>query len=73
MMVIMSTSGVNVGRIYPADRCTWTQSDSADGNGYIIEEAFFFDGTSSTGTGITNPLLGYIGKSGRFVPITDLT
>ena len=58
----------------PADRCLWSQTytpnagDERSGN-YEISNAFVI-GTSSS-IAITNPVLGFIGKSGRFVAITD--
>ena len=76
MMVIMGTStlpGQSVGNnIHPADRCTWTQS-AATGGGYAIADALFFPGAGGTGSEITitNPRLGFIGKSGRFVEIAS--
>ena len=67
-------------RIYPADRCAWNDVPSSDGRGYTIADAIFYTGGTQPGANNTvNPLtisieeavLGYIGKSGRFVPITD--
>ena len=66
--------------IYPADRCTWVQEPSSDGGGYAITSATFYNGnddgtelrTSSIPGAHVGPVrLGYIGKSGRFVAITD--
>ena len=67
--------------LYPADRCTWVQNASTNGSGYYITEAVFYNGAEATGVSLTStPIpgghvgtvrLGYIGKSGRFVPITD--
>ena len=60
----------------PADRCTWEQSYSAADNQYSIAQVRFWPGAgtdaqiSVTGTN-TDVALGYIGKSGRFVGITD--
>ena len=54
--------------IFPADRCTWTQLNDPQG-GYLIDDAYFWDGTTTGGTTIDNPRLGFIGKSGRFVEI----
>ena len=67
---------------FPADRCVWTVSDSSDDRGYRVVGAFFYDGASaSLTTGEAAPAalhgtnliirFGYIGKSGRFVPVTD--
>ena len=66
MLVIKSES---TGIIYPADSCTWKQAASASGNGYTINTANFY-GTGSA-VSIANPVLGIIGKSGRFVKISD--
>ena len=68
--------------IFPADRCTWIQEDSADGNGYHIRSANFYPGTGTTvaqlldvnttaGIEVLDLRLGYLGKTGRFVAITD--
>lgn len=65
MIVIKDSAGV----IYPADQCTWKQADSSSGSGYTINTAKFY-GTGS-GVAITGPSLGIIGKSGRFVKISD--
>ena len=68
--------------ILPADRCVWRQS-SVDG-GYQIQAASVIGGAGGTGSGNSAEVidvrldssegdtitLGYIGKSGRFVPIT---
>ena len=66
MLVIKSDS---TGVIYPADNCSWKQAASASGNGYTINTANFY-GTGSA-VAIANPVLGIIGKSGRFVKISD--
>ena len=55
---------------FPADRCVWSQSYDANERSYTITGARFF-GNGSTSAAIQNAELGYIGKSGRFVPITD--
>ena len=66
MLVIKSaTTGV----IYPADNCTWIEAASSSGNGYTINTANFY-GTGAA-VAIANPVLGFIGKSGRFVKISD--
>ena len=68
--------------IFPADRCTWQQAASADGRGYSISQAHFWPGVAVTQPGtaggptqdavqLSNEVLGVIGKSGRFVAITD--
>ena len=66
MLVIKSDS---TGVIYPADNCTWKQAASASGQGYTINTANFY-GTGAAVV-IANPVLGIIGKSGRFVKISD--
>jgi len=65
MLVLKDSAGV----IYPADSCTWKEAASASGNGYTINTANFY-GTGSA-VSITGPILGFIGKSGRFVKISD--
>ena len=55
---------------FPADRCVWSQSYNANTRQYTITSARFF-GITAGGAAITNPELGHIGKSGRFVPITE--
>jgi len=66
MLVIKNnTTGV----IYPADNCSWKEAASSSGNGYTINTANFY-GTGSA-VAITSPVLGFIGKSGRFVKISD--
>ena len=54
--------------IYPADRCTWHVQE-AEGGGYEIVSAQFWNGASTTPTDIPFARLGFIGKSGRFVEI----
>lgn len=80
MMMIQGTIGSLTNRLFPADRCSWSQDDDTDDRGYIITDAIFYPGrtgeiggqtVSGAGIQISNPQLGYIGKSGRFVPITD--
>lgn len=56
--------------IFPADRCTWQQAVGPNGNGYAITNARFV-AISGNAITITNPELGYIGKSGRFVQIAS--
>ena len=66
-------------RLLPADRCLWEQLPDSTG-GYTIENVRFFGGSTAngilfatTGSGTINydARLGYIGKSGRFVPISN--
>jgi hypothetical protein len=64
MLVIKNeTSGV----IYPADLCTWKEA-AASGGGYSINTANFY-GTGAA-VSIATPVLGHIGKSGRFVKMS---
>jgi len=65
-LLVISTDPAAV-VLYPADRCTWRQF--SEDQGYSIDQALFFDGTTAGGTAILEPALGYIGKSGRFVEI----
>lgn len=66
MLVIKSdTTGV----IYPADACSWKEAASTSGYGYTINTANFY-GTGAA-VAIANPVLGFIGKSGRFVKVSD--
>jgi len=62
MIVIKDSSN----KIYPADMCTWVQNEVA--GGYELASADFF-GTGAA-VAITAPVLGYIGKSGRFVKMS---
>jgi len=66
MLVIKSES---TGVIYAADNCSWKEAASASGHGYTINTANFY-GTGSA-VAIADPVLGFIGKSGRFVKISD--
>jgi len=61
------TIAANTTYLFPADRCAWTQTSNSNGS-YNVATASFI---SSTGTPVTinDPVLGYIGKSGRFVEI----
>lgn len=58
-------------RNFAADRCHWSTATAHDGTGYIVHTAAFYDGTNATGVTIDDPIFGYIGKSGRFVAMTD--
>ena len=64
MMVIKSVDGF----IYPADRCVWQQTTSGDS--WAIELAKYEPATGAP-VDIKGAQLGYIGKSGKFIPITD--
>ena len=63
-------------RTYPADRCVWQTSQIPNRNGYEVHDVVFYTGaTNATNAPVTIQLddaeLGYIGKSGRFVKITE--
>ena len=58
------------GTLYPADRCTWQYSYDEGTTEYSITDGVFY-GVSSTINLESNITLGVIGKSGRFVPITE--
>lgn len=66
MLVIKSES---TGVIYAADNCSWKEAASSSGHGYTINTANHY-GTGSA-VAIADPVLGIIGKSGRFVKISD--
>ena len=69
--VAVSSGGTPTGTsLFPADRCSWQQADSADGIGYTINTVRFYGSTGNAVT-LTSAVLGFIGKSGRFVAITD--
>ena len=87
MMVVRGTvstaftgAGLAIGdvRIFPADRCIWEQVDDSTG-GYSIDNAAFvglthnIGGSPATGGFVmfSSATLGYIGKSGRFVAISN--
>ena len=63
-------TGGATGVIFPADRCTWTYGTYNEAsNTYVVEDAAVIGSTKSYL--ITNAELGFIGKSGRFVPMTQ--
>ena len=76
MMVVRGTSNLGSGdlngvNIHPADRCTWQQT-AVPAGGYAIDNALFWTGGGTPeNVPISNPELGFIGKSGRFVRIAD--
>ena len=72
MMIRANGTGV----LYPADRCTWTLTYDNSTQQYDINTAIFYTGAGSATAAHTIDLgsdvtLGYIGKSGRFVGITE--
>ena len=66
----LAVGGAAVGRIHPIHRCYWEDDgyDATVGQ-YVISGAHFYDG--NTAVLISNAVLGHIGNSGRFVPMTD--
>ena len=65
------------GTFYPADRCTFRTVYDTDLTNYVVTtnpRATFY-GTTTTiplsNNSSERPRLGYIGKSGRFVPMTE--
>ena len=62
-------------RILPADRCIWHILPSTDADtkgGYRVSDVVFYDGNSTDPSAQTGDFrLGYLGKSGRFVPISN--
>ena len=69
------TTANNVVLTFPADRCFWDYNGQAtqgyqDSQGqYSLSSAWFATG-NGTNIILINPILGSIGKSGRFVPST---
>ena len=59
------------GTLYPADRCTWMYTYDEGTTQYDITDAFFYPGNAGAVDLLSNVTLGVIGKSGRFVPITE--
>ena len=75
MMIRGRTGSQSADNYYPADRCTW-QYDTSFTDGYRIDTVRFFPGGGTDANGVAflaspQPVLGYIGKSGRFVEITN--
>ena len=79
MMVIRATTPAsgnqpgfagNTQYILPAENCIWEQEDSPDGRGYRITDARYIH-TNGQAENLADAVLGYIGKSGRFVPISE--
>ena len=54
---------------FPADRCVW-EIDSDSTGGYSITKVRFF-GNGATSAPVSSATFGYIGKSARFVPISN--
>ena len=73
MMVIQRTSNkTGDTTIFPADKCTWQQIVDAD-SGLVIENVWFYPGGSGMYLSVASAsvLLGHIGKSGRFVAMSN--
>ena len=77
MYVIQGTPEATIGAIttadvslFPADRCVWSTEPDTNG-GYTVAAAEFCPPGGTSYTGIDSPVLGYVGKSGRFVAITN--
>ena len=73
MMIEFNDASAGTTTLYPADRCTWRQIPTA--NGYEPSFVMFYPGNAApvdlTGVAGDRITLGYIGKSGRFVPISE--
>ena len=83
MMVIQGViSGISPAtKIIPAENCTWEEVSVA--GGYRIDNVEFYDGSRTNQVAaaggqvipvprqIVNPILGYVGKSGRFVAMSN--
>ena len=78
MYVIQGTPSTAIGTIgqsetgttFAADRCVWRTEPDSNG-GYTVVEAEWVPVSGTTYVSISNPVFGYIGKSGRFVAITN--
>lgn len=81
---LANAGGISLGTVhellFPADRCVWEVDYDAANNQYEIVAAYFYGNATGAGTaGAPATLhgadrivrLGYLGKSGRFVPITE--
>ena len=64
MLVIMDTA---TNTIYPAEFCTWVQTEGQGGGYDITTVKTYITGTE---TAIASAELGFLGKSGRFVKIS---
>lgn len=82
---LANAAGSTVNIIIPAEKCVWAQNNATDGRGYRISNLRFYPGASLSsgnneeGQGLPAAhssrtvlvRLGYLGKSGRFVPISE--
>ena len=57
--------------LYPADRCTWTHRYDAVTRQYDIDNGMFYPGNAAAISLENDITLGFIGKSGRFVGISE--
>ena len=60
--------------LVPADRCVWTTTYNSTAGAYQLSNVRFYDGNAANGNALENNhdyQLGYVGKSGRFVGISD--
>jgi hypothetical protein len=69
MYFIKGVIGSEDEMLYPADHCEFMTVESSDNKHYTVSVAKYHTHGSSSET-ITNPILGYLSKTGRFVPIT---
>lgn len=65
-----------VGQLYPAELCTFQSVQAADGTSYKLSNVLFYDPSKTSAAGdteiaVANPILGFIAKTGRFVPTTS--
>ena len=76
---VVAHTNTGATRYFPADRCTYNISQVE--NGYEISNVFFYPGAGTSVDGIElvsgtstsgEVTLGYIGKSGRFVAMSNL-
>ena len=68
--MIRQNTGTATGTLYPADRCTWRHVYNSTTGQYDISDAMFHGATAIVDLE-DDVTLGFIGKSGRFVPITE--
>lgn len=64
MLVIMDTA---TNTIYPAETCTWVQTEGQGGGYDVTTVKTYITGTEIA---IAAAELGYLGKSGRFVKMS---
>jgi len=74
--ITLANSGILAGgfKLFPADRCTWNFTYDSNSKQYEIDVAEFYPGdTNAVSLNGTNRVvtLGYIGKSGRFIEISE--